>query len=249
MIIIGGPIYARAWILPYWFECIEKQDWPLHELGFIFEGSPYDGPTKKALFDWQSKHPEVGCFEYYTTFNEGHKRHGPAGQRRWSIERYKFMASLRNAVLDHVRVRKPERFFSLDSDILLEDPSTIRKLYELTATPGIHGAAPLMYMTPKGTRFPSVMTWVHKPGGYAKRMANYPIGTTFRADVIMAAKMMSPELYNNVNYEAHRQGEDLGWSANAAKKGYNLFSMSGTYAPHIMNEKMLEDYLKHGDTR
>jgi hypothetical protein len=65
----------------------------------------------------------------------------------------------------------------------------------------------------------------------------------------MAAKMMSKDVYSNVNYSLHSQGEDLGWSGNAAKLGYNLYSASYIYAPHIMHKAMLDSFLVNGDDR
>jgi hypothetical protein len=65
----------------------------------------------------------------------------------------------------------------------------------------------------------------------------------------MAAKMMSPNVYNNVDYKLHPQGEDLGWCANAKKLGYNLYCASYIYTPHIMNKMMLQDFSNNGDPR
>jgi hypothetical protein len=65
----------------------------------------------------------------------------------------------------------------------------------------------------------------------------------------MAAKMMSKDVYQNVNYSLHHQGEDLGWSGNAAKLGYDLYSASYIYAPHIMHKTMLDKFLANGDDR
>ena len=105
-------------------------------------------------------------------------------------------------------------------------------------------------MTPFGTDFPSVMTWIDEPGKKAKRLSNYPIGTYFKSDIIMAAKMMSKDVYNNVDYVFHSQGEDLGWCGEAYKNGYkNLYSASYIYAPHIMHPQMIDEYFKNGDRR
>ena len=104
-------------------------------------------------------------------------------------------------------------------------------------------------MTPIGVRFPSMMKWVENPGGKAMRDINFPLGTYFKADVIMAAKMMSKEVYNSVNYKIHEQGEDLGWSAECAEKGFDLYSASYIYAPHIMSRAMLDSFKKNGDPR
>ena len=158
------------------------------------------------------------------------------------------MVSLRNSILDRVRIHQPDYYFSLDSDILLENPNTIEFLIAHIKN-GADGVSPLMFMTPTGTMFPSVMTWRSETGDNAYRKESYPLGSYFKSDVIMAAKMMSKDLYMNVDYEVHHQGEDLGWCKKAAEKGYNLYSASYIYANHIMGPEMYEQYLKNGDDR
>jgi hypothetical protein len=159
------------------------------------------------------------------------------------------MISLRNTLLNRVREIQPEYFFSLDSDILLQNPMTIELLVSHIKD-GADAVSPLMFMTPFDIQFPSVMNWVDKPGDKARRLSQYPLGTYFKADIIMAAKMMSKDVYNNVDYIFHSQGEDLGWCANANKKGFNnLYSASYIYAPHIMHPQMLREYFKNGDKR
>lgn len=246
-ILIGSPVYKRAWVLPLWFERIENQDVPLERLGFVFEMAPDDDETLDVLLAWHAKHPEVWCFDLRHNTKVPHQEHRN-GRRSWSRDRYEHMSILRNSLLSRVRVYQPDRYFSLDTDVLLDDTSTISSLYNLTEYVA-DAAAPLMYMTPVGNGHPSVMTWMSaEPGGIARRLS-YPIGECFQADVIMAAKMMNRAVYNAVNYQYHRQGEDLGWSARCAELGFKLYSLSGIYAPHIMSEQMLEDYLENGDIR
>jgi hypothetical protein len=60
---------------------------------------------------------------------------------------------------------------------------------------------------------------------------------------------MSKDVYMNVDYEFHQQGEDLGWSKNAALKNFNLYSASYIYAPHIMSPVHHLEYKKNGDFR
>lgn len=244
-ILIGAPVYAREWILPFWFSAIEKQTVPLSDIGFIFEAAPNDEKTIDSLFSWYHNHPQVWCFDVQVNEHETHQSH-LNGARKWNHDRYHTMVAFRNNLLDRAICHDPDRYFSLDTDILLEDHITLERLVEFTENPV--AVAPLMFMTPNDQRAPSVMSWVDKPGGVARR-TNYPLGTTFQADVIMAAKMMSKPIYQNVRYRWHRQGEDLGWSAACAEQNYKLYSMSEIYAPHIMSETMLETYLIEGDHR
>lgn len=245
-ILIGAPVYARDWILPDWFSAIEQQDVPLSEMGFAFECAPDDDATVNLLLDWHAKHPEVKWFDVSINTIQEHATH-KEGRRQWTKDRYHDMVAFRNNLLDRAIGHNSDCYFSLDTDILLEDPQTISRLAEFV-TKKSGAVSPLMFMSPASQRHPSVMSWLDKPGGRAKRL-NYPLGATFKADVIMAAKMMSYDVYHNVRYAWHGQGEDLGWSGNCAKQGYSLYCMSDLYCPHIMNKSMLRQYRMQGDNR
>lgn len=245
MIIIGCPIFRRDWILPHWFKAIEKQTYPLSELGFVFIAGEDDDVTIDALFAWHRKHPEVRVFDVSVDTDHIHVEHNK-GSRRWNRGRYLAMADLRNDLLSRVSCYEPDKFFSLDSDILLEDPDTI---YSLDVLTDIYDAvSPLAFMSPDGVTHPNVMSWVSKPGGVAAR-ATYELGKLFRADVIMAAKMMSRNVYRKARYQAHRQGEDLGWSTQCHLHSFELWNASQIYCPHVMSEDRLKRYLAEGDNR
>jgi hypothetical protein len=241
-ILIGLPVFKREWILEEWFRCIERQTIPLSEMGFLFELGPHDEGTHNMLWEWHSHHPEVAVFDGAIRYDEPHMAHQP-NSRMWDGPSYTRMVNFRNNLLEQVIIHQPERYMSLDSDILLEDPTTLEQLYEVTKDGG--AAAPLCYMKPQTIAFPNVMSWRYKNkiGGPAMRMLEfYPIGETFQADVIMAAVMMHPDVYNNVRYRWHFQGEDLGWAGEAGRQGHKLYSVSGVHAPHIMHDWMLDDY-------
>jgi len=158
------------------------------------------------------------------------------------------MVSLRNSILSKVREISPDYYFSLDSDIILTNPNTIRLLTS-HIDDGADAVSPLMFMTPVGTDYPSVMSWKKDEPNRAYRESQYPLGSYFKSDVIMAAKMMSRSVYENVDYSVHRQGEDVGWSLSCKQKGYSLYSASYIYSVHVMSELALEDVSKNGDTR
>ena len=239
-VLIGSPVFKREWILPTWFRAIEEQKYPLDRIGFVFELGPNDPETEQILFDWHSKHPEVFAFDVHTEENVRHEMH-PEGTRPWTYSKYEKMATLRNNLLSRVRCLEPDRYFSLDSDIILSNKTTIAQLVHHTET--LDAVNILCHMHPKTERFPSVMSWVEQPGRKAKRLHDrYPIGTLFQADIIMAAKMMSKPVYMNTSYYAHRQGEDLGWSGDCARQGFKLWCASDIKADHIMHRWMLEEF-------
>ena len=246
-LIIGCPIYNRSWIFPYWISLIERQSVPLSQIGFVFVASKDDTSTIDMLTKWKSMHPEVEVFDIIYPEDVNHFSH-PEGQRHWTISKYENMVNLRNCLLQKVREYQPDYFFSLDSDILIKNLSTLELLIAHIKD-GADAVSPLMFMTPVGSKFPSVMKWVDSTKTKAYRHFEFPLGTYFKSDVIMAAKMMSKEVYNNIDYSIHQQGEDLGWSALCEEKGYKLYSASYIYAIHVMSQAMLADVLKNGDPR
>lgn len=246
-LIIGCPIYKRNWILHHWIRCILNQSVDISDIGFIFEVSPGDYETINSLHTWKNMDKRIPLFEINERADIPHFEHAP-NSRQWTISKYHNMVSLRNSILDRVRFHQPDMYLSLDSDILLENSNTIEFL-SAHIKDGADAVSPLMFMTPTGTMFPSVMSWRSEIGDKAYRQEKYPLGSYFKSDIIMAAKMMSKDVYMNVDYEVHSQGEDLGWSKNAGLKGYELYSASYIYANHIMGPDMYQQYLRNGDDR
>lgn len=246
--------------MPLWLDRIEKQDFPLSDIGFSFLLAPYeeDKETHDILIEWFNAHPLVWAFIIITDNDVEHKHHID-GTRKWKSPDYNKMTSMRNQLMEVASSLEPDFFFSLDSDILLDNPSTISKLISLTDDNT--AVSPLMYMRHFGTQWPSIMTWIpNDPANKAFRNPDYPIGTFFEADVIMAAVMMSKQVYTNTRYYPHVQGEDLGWSLDCKRKGFKLYSASDIYCPHIMHKEgpgptgivgpgILSEYLKTGDNR
>lgn len=246
-LVIGCPIYKRDWILNHWIKCIKNQSVSTENIGFIFEASSGDEKTLSILEAWRKYDRSIAHFEIVIRDDIPHFEHQNNG-RQWTISKYDNMSKLRNHILDRVTEIEPEYYFSLDSDILIENPNTIELLIAHIKQ-GADAVSPLMFMTPIGNQFPSVMTWREDIPDKAYRKEYYPLGTYFQSDVIMAAKMMSKNVYKNIRYNIHEQGEDVGWSLNCKHKNYNLFSASYIYAPHIMSPIMYSDFLKNGDNR
>lgn len=246
-ILIGCPIYKRTWILPHWIRCLLNQSVAIDDIGFIFEVSPDDQETISALTAWKNFDKRIPHFSFKVRNDINHFEHQNNG-RQWSISKYVNMVSLRNSLLDTARELNPDYYFSLDSDILLTNPNTLELLVAHVKS-GADAVNPLMFMTPFGSMYPSVMSWRQDVPEKAFRQESYPLTQYFKSDVIMAAKMMSKDVYQNIDYSVHEQGEDVGWSLNCKRKGFNLYCASYIYAPHIMSEVMYQSYLSDGDDR
>ena len=240
-------MYRRTWILPHWIRCLLNQSVSFKDIGFIFEVSPDDKETIASLEAWRRLDKNIPYFEIKIREDIPHFEHQSNG-RQWSISKYVNMVSLRNSLLETVRDIQPDYYFSLDSDILLTNPNTIELLIAHVKS-GADAVNPLMFMTPIGTMYPSIMNWRPDEPLKAFRKEHYDLGGYFQSDVIMAAKMMSKDVYNNVNYKVHEQGEDVGWSLACKENGFKLYCASYIYCPHIMSEDMYASFMKHGDDR
>ena len=246
-LLIGCPIYKRDWILNDWIKCLINQSISMDDIGFVFLASSEDIKTISILETWKKYAKRIPYFDILYKDDIPHFEHQNNG-RQWSISKYDNMVKLRNTLLNKVREIEPDYYFSLDSDILLENPNTL-ELLVAHIKDGADAVNPLMFMTPIGTMYPSVMTWRPNDQSKAYRLEKYPLGSYFKSDVIMAAKMMSKKVYQNINYGIHQQGEDVSWSLSCREHDYNLFCASYIYAPHIMSTIMYGEYLKNGDDR
>ena len=244
---IGTPMYKRGWILPHWIRCLLNQSVSFKDIGFVFEVSPDDTETIESLKAWKRIDKNIPYFEIKIRDDIPHFEHENNG-RQWTISKYLNMVSLRNSLLQTVRNVQPDYYLSLDSDILLTNPNTIELLIAHIKS-GADAVNPLMFMTPFGTMYPSVMNWRTDIPTKAYREEKYQLGTYFQSDVIMAAKMMNKDVYNNIDYVVHEQGEDVGWSLSCKQQGFKLYSASYIYAPHIMSEVMYKSFLTNGDDR
>lgn len=245
-ILISLPIYQREWILPEWLKCIESQTVPLKNIGFQFELGPDDEETHNILWDWHQKNPEVFLFDAQVNSGEKHFHH-IEGQRAWKRDEYLRMVSFRNNLLEKAceRINKFDRYFSLDSDILLSNPNTL----EILANHNKDVVSPLMYMTPTGTDYPNSMDWSHntsKP--FSAKRNKLGKGLT-KINVPMAAVMMKPKVVKNTRYIWHPQGEDIGFATQLHINGYSSYIDYDIYTPHIMHRSNLIDYMKNGDSR
>jgi hypothetical protein len=246
-LLIGTPIYKRSWILPHWIRCLVNQSINFKEIGFVFEVSPDDKETISSLEAWKSFDKNIPYFEIKIRDDIPHFEHENNG-RQWTMSKYINMVSLRNSLLQTVRDVQPDYYLSLDSDILLTNPNTIELLIAHIKS-GADAVNPLMFMTPFGTMYPSVMNWRSDIPNKAYREEKYQLGTYFQSDVIMAAKMMSKDVYSNINYTLHEQGEDVGWSLACKQQDFKLYCASYIYAPHIMSESLYQSFLANGDNR
>lgn len=220
-LLVGCPVRNRTWIIKQWFDHVEHACRLAGvEPGYVFVADPDDETAQLLAVLTLSKGRE--CHFVWT------KEDLALGDlRTWDPARFERMVELRNQLLGQVRELAPDRFLSLDSDILLH-PQVVKNLLESTKRFDAVGGA--TYMTPSGLEYPSC-GWNRGSAGFVRRPIEakgvIPVG------VIMAIKAMTPAAYA-VDYQANPQGEDIGWSLACEQAGVRLAWDNRYSSKHVM---------------
>lgn len=222
-LVVGMPVYKRAWILDEWFDSLEAQD-PPDGTRLIFAASPSDDGTEQTILRrWPSA--EILPIDYFDPFEDS---------ERDACGRYAMLATVRNRLLRAVAALGPMGYLSWDSDIILR-PGALRELWNASDSKGAVGALVDM----GGAQRPGHWSWMHLQGTEAFRPPDVfdgipDQGTTVcigendtmpdpyrrrRVGVIMGCKLLSPNAYRNARYADHIDGEDVGWAIQCEAMG------------------------------
>lgn len=226
-LVVGCPVRQRAWILPRWFDHIEDSVERLNVAPtFVFVVDPQDLETGECILQEASKRRR----EVVLVPAQDEDRQDV---RVWNEERYHHMVYLRNLLLSSVRTIGPDLFWSVDSDMLVHPEALEYAIDGLYRFDAVGSRAYLSYG--QDTRCPNWANYTRSGGLQRQNMDNgcFPVG------VIMAIKLMTPPAYS-VDYEWNHQGEDIGWSLAAKKKGLKLGWDSHTTSKHVMERTMLD---------
>lgn len=218
-LIIGCPVKERAWILPNWFDAIEEQG-TVQEIVCVY--SPSADETESMLkrenvtilYDLRSGR-DVKEIDFHQWGN---------------LERYEYMASLRNMLIDYALDNDADYFFSLDSDILLPPGALKYMLNHLAGHTGV--VAPAVNMLMQQDTAWNTMSWVDQyHPNLAHRPVKHPKGG--QVDVIMAAMLLDRKGLE-ARWTSHLQGEDVGFSVDAHYKKIPLWWLKDVHCQHIM---------------
>jgi hypothetical protein len=224
-LVIGCPIKDRAWVLNAWIDAALISFYKADvDPFFAFVTGPSSDETNQIIENRLS-----GRFVSIESTQDVPL--GEGEHRFWGPERMNSIVSHRNQLLGLVRELQPDRFLSLDSDILLH-PRTVNNLLETSD----------MYDAVGGRCF---MSPVRKVSSYGKLddSRDFKRGTdgdgVFPVGVIMAIKMMNPYAYE-VDYSFHKDGEDISWSRSCRENGLSLGWDGRNINKHVLNRFMLE---------
>jgi hypothetical protein len=216
-LIVGCPVASREWILPTWFRHVDEA---LHVTGASADYTFVCHPDDRSR-DCILEHAPGATIVPAPSPRQD--------RREWNPPRYRQMVDLRNQLLAAVREQGPDVFLSLDSDILLHPDHLKLMLEDLDRFDAVGARC---YMTTSGTRVPS---WARLARGGLQRL---DAEGSFVVDVIMAAKLMTPDAFG-VDYEFDLQGEDVGWSRACARAGLTLGWEGRVISKHVLAPHLL----------
>jgi hypothetical protein len=230
-LVVGCPVYERAWVLDTWFEALLKSIDGLGEpveTALLMNYADSEDGTREIIGRWAVHFDSLHLI--YDHGNDHEK------QRAWRFDRYVTMSRLRNKLLESVREIEPDYYLSLDTDMILQ-PDTLKKLFEALDAQPFDGIAPMAYMTPRGTTYPNAInsdlqTRPPLPEGHPEVV---PVSVCF------GTVLMRPSLYNGVDYSAHNMGEDIGWGKSALEAGLSMALHTGAKIKHVMTPEMLRE--------
>lgn len=241
-IAVGAPVADRAEILPRWFECLRAQTIQPDDYIFIHSGDRDE--TYRILVENGARVTRT-ALPYYSR-NE--RNLDPADPHR-----ARHLARLRNQGRREFLLTDADVFFSLDTDILLEDPTVIERLLALLED-GWDTASPLLYLHPLGERSECYNAgwWkTRDPAGHG----NFDFGRAWeratknqvlsyrsplKIDIPMAAVMMKRHALAMCRYQAHELGEDMGFAQQLEKHGMRCAWATDILVRHVMDPKALE---------
>lgn len=230
-LLVACPVRDRAWILPLWHSHLLDALPSGVELECLFLAGTDDAETLAVV-------REIGDVIEVEESGPGVSFLGVefgAKNRQWDIPKFDHMVTIRNRLMEEAVKRSPDRYLSLDSDILLH-PEALTNLIESSSSYDLVGGK--AYMGP-GVASPSAANMRYLSG-----MTRITSAGPCRVDVIMAIKLMNPAAFGKASYVTHRQGEDIGFCLDAKRKGLTIGYDGRVCSKHIMTREALHQYDK-----
>lgn len=227
-LVVGMPIFERAWITPVWFKSLEANLLaPKENTTLCFAYSKgFDG-TYEQLMYYGEQYKDLLIYEFDL----------PTYSNRENMARFHELAALRNGLLNMVREVGPDYFLSWDNDILFPK-DRLQVMMETAAPDRAVGALMDMGGREDDMAHPSVMEFGQTPAepAYRKAWTEYAHDRPFKCDVIMAVKLMGKEVYENTSYRWDMVGEDIGWCHSCEENGYARYLEPRAHGYHIYDK-------------
>jgi hypothetical protein len=221
-IIIGCPIHDRAWILPEWFNCITNQaGLNLEQTELVFAITDGEDNTREIIEQYR------WIFKDITLLNCDDL---PAYKDR-NQARFYPLVTLRNRIVEFLREKQPDLYFSFDSDIILPNDALITLIEDDKDL-----VAPYVDLVPPS----GIPNCMHRGAqeSFVRRKPYshyYPLGSLYKVDSAFAVFLMKNKVFNTCLYKWHPGGEDPGFSLELLDAGFESWIDSRIIGTHIYN--------------
>jgi len=257
-VLIANPISNRAWILPHFLQHIYDLDYPKHLISFYFIVNNSTDDSLNMLKEFKEKYKSEYDDVKIEILNSPTKFKDDRVTQIREAHTYTWLSFLRNRITKQCVKGNHDYLFSCDSDILVSKDCLTRLLSH-----NLPYVASLIYngylFTPPNSasnydslsmayKFPNILkydnnTYVHIVNYKVKNPNLNPVGTLIETDFTGASFVASKDVCKVMEYDWHKQGEDLPASLSAKKAGYTLYCDASVYSQHIMSEELLHKYL------
>jgi hypothetical protein len=214
-VIVGAPVFNRAWILPTWWKYMAKQT--VQPDGFCFVMGESTDNTQSQLFaidvDVPGKITVVKSrFPVYTR-----DQRGADSNDKW---RARHMAAVRNELRTLFLKQDADVFISLDTDILLTDPTSIEQMVNSIENSGHDVVCALTSLSPNPAVLCCNAGWwaggdlgdYHRGWRRAEERDVEERSSPVRIDIPMAVYAIRRWMLAMSKYKEHECGEDIGFA-------------------------------------
>lgn len=245
-LVVGCPVWDRAWALDHWFDSLRANCDPA-ETGLVFVVPPTDTASRDKI----NKNKDGFAFcEIVPDRNPQYDR-----QLRQN-DKHESLARARNTLLKHVAAVAPEFYLSWDSD-LFAPPGTVQAMMAenkpiMTLWTWLNRAAPRKVRHLPDPEVPEWIDCVWEPPMCAtamkwdgvcrahhldsRRWDQYASGV-WKADVVLAFKLMKREVYATTQYAPNVWGEDLPFNWSLHQRGIERWVWGHDIGLHLSLDK------------
>jgi hypothetical protein len=213
-VVVGCPIYNRAWILPRWFDSLAKQDGYDIIPALVYTKGTDD--TVKII----EREKKRGRFKIILT--EEHTGGTEAEDHDWSSpERVKTVADKRNKLIDLAIGADPDYFLSLDSDCLVPEGG-IRSLEEVLSMK-LKKGDPYSAVSPRVWIWDGAIACMTYEKGILTLVSRKSHGVSEVDVPSMSACLMTKKLLEDtaVRFGVFVEGEDFSWDPDRGVNGWS----------------------------
>jgi glycosyltransferase involved in cell wall biosynthesis len=243
VVCIAAPCRNRSWVILRYLDGILNLNYPKDKLILYWLVNDSTDQTLRMLQDFQQLHKheyrdiqieriKTKAQEYKRTISKP-----PQFAEKYWQEVYLNIAKLRNKVIDKVLETNSDYWFSVDSDIILNDPETLNIL--------LSEAKPIISAIINNDQIRNPHLLIQQAAcnilnfderGKVKHITGWEMNSTFQIQITGAVCLYKSEIFKNPNirFGYSRMGEDIFFAQRVLEAGIETWTTSKVLPEHCM---------------